>query len=102
MQERPKLIRYTRADVAFMQNLTSRFQENPGESQWTAVKTILKSLRNTKEAEYIAASEAAMEAVWMRKFIDQLGVVPNNKEPMMMLYDNTSAIIIANKLNITK
>ncbi|GJU85589.1 hypothetical protein Tco_1293135 [Tanacetum coccineum] len=56
-------VRYTRAYVAFMQNLTSRFQENPGESQWTDVKTILKSLRNTKEAEYIAASEAAMEAV---------------------------------------
>nr|GEY81530.1 putative retrotransposon protein [Tanacetum cinerariifolium] len=28
------------------------------------------------EAEYIAASEATMEAVWIRKFISGLGIVP--------------------------
>ncbi|GKB88777.1 putative retrotransposon protein [Tanacetum coccineum] len=119
-------------------------KQNPGEIHWTAVKTTLKYLRNTKdmvlvygakpetelkvscyadasfqtdkddtksqtgyvfvlnsgavdwksakqsttamssiEAEYIAAAEASMEAVWMRKFIDGLGgVVPSNKRPM--------------------
>ncbi|GJS90471.1 hypothetical protein Tco_0773107 [Tanacetum coccineum] len=32
---------------------------------------------------YIAAAEASMEAVWMRKFIDGLGgIVPSNKRPM--------------------
>ncbi|GJU27302.1 retrotransposon protein, putative, ty1-copia subclass [Tanacetum coccineum] len=128
-------VRCTRPDVAFAQNITSRFQQNPGEPHWTAVKTILKYLRNTKdmflvyggnpeaelrvecycdagfetdrddtksqtgyvfilnggavdwksskqsttamsatEAEYIAASEAAMEAVWIRKFISGLGI----------------------------
>ncbi|GJZ15432.1 retrotransposon protein, putative, ty1-copia subclass [Tanacetum coccineum] len=121
-------VRCTRPDVAFAQNMTSRFQQNPGELHWTAVKNILKYLRNTKdmflvyggnpstelrvecycdagfetdrddtksqtgyvfvlnggavdwksskqsttamsatESEYIAASEAAMEAVWIRK-----------------------------------
>ncbi|GJY47843.1 retrotransposon protein, putative, ty1-copia subclass [Tanacetum coccineum] len=128
-------VRCTRPDVAFAQNMTSRFQQNPGELHWTAVKNILKYLRNTKdmflvyggnpstelrvecycdarfeididdtksktgyvfvlnggavdwksskqstiamsatESEYIVTSEAAMEAVWIRKFILGLGV----------------------------
>ncbi|GJZ79579.1 retrotransposon protein, putative, ty1-copia subclass [Tanacetum coccineum] len=129
-------VRCTRPDVAFAQNITSRFQQNSGELHWTAVKNILKYLRNTEdmflvyggnpstelrvdcycdagfetdrydtksqtgyvfvlnggavdwksskqstiamsatESEYIAASEAAMEAVWIRKFISRLGIV---------------------------
>ncbi|GJV50511.1 zinc finger, CCHC-type containing protein [Tanacetum coccineum] len=42
-------VRCTRPDVAFAQNITSRFQQNPGELHWTAVKNILKYLRNTKD-----------------------------------------------------
>nr|GEY38976.1 hypothetical protein [Tanacetum cinerariifolium] len=42
-------VRYTRLDVAFGQNITSRFQQNYDESHWTAVKNILKYLRNTKD-----------------------------------------------------
>nr|GEW19403.1 reverse transcriptase domain-containing protein [Tanacetum cinerariifolium] len=39
------------------------------------------------EAEYIAAAEASMAVVWMRKFIDGLGdVVPSNKRPILNLY----------------
>ncbi|GJR16801.1 hypothetical protein Tco_0965328 [Tanacetum coccineum] len=34
-------VRCTRPDVAFAQNITSRFQQNPGECHWTAVKNIL-------------------------------------------------------------
>ncbi|GJT73383.1 hypothetical protein Tco_1032669 [Tanacetum coccineum] len=41
-------VRCTRPEVAFAQNITSRFQQNPGELHWTAVKNILKYLRNTK------------------------------------------------------
>nr|GFD31827.1 putative zinc finger, CCHC-type [Tanacetum cinerariifolium] len=29
--------------------MTSHFQQNPGEEHWTAVKNILKYLRNTKD-----------------------------------------------------
>ncbi|GJS88829.1 retrotransposon protein, putative, ty1-copia subclass [Tanacetum coccineum] len=43
------VVRCTRPDVAFAQNLCSHFQQNPGEIHWTAVKTILKYLRNTKD-----------------------------------------------------
>nr|GEY70439.1 hypothetical protein [Tanacetum cinerariifolium] len=41
-------VRCTRPDVAFAQNMTSRFQQNSGEEHWIAVKNILKHLRNTK------------------------------------------------------
>ncbi|GKC20309.1 hypothetical protein Tco_1022459 [Tanacetum coccineum] len=36
------VVRCTRPDVAFAQNITSRFQQNPGECHWTTVKNILK------------------------------------------------------------
>nr|GEZ43595.1 hypothetical protein [Tanacetum cinerariifolium]GFA66548.1 hypothetical protein [Tanacetum cinerariifolium] len=88
------------------------FSKNPDEIHWTAVKNILKYLRNTKisttamsftEAEYIDVVEASMEAIWMRKFIDGLGnVVPSNKKPMGMPGDNEHAIVIANDLKILK
>ncbi|GKE97666.1 hypothetical protein Tco_0021017, partial [Tanacetum coccineum] len=43
------VVRCTRPDVAFAQNITSRFQQNPGKCHWSAVKNILKYLRNTKD-----------------------------------------------------
>ncbi|GJR79122.1 hypothetical protein Tco_0149907 [Tanacetum coccineum] len=39
----------TSLDAVEKQNITSRFQQNPGELHWTAVKNILKYLRNTKD-----------------------------------------------------
>nr|GEZ67019.1 hypothetical protein [Tanacetum cinerariifolium] len=42
-------VRCTRLDVAFAHNVTSRFQQNPGDLNWTTVKNILKYLRNTKD-----------------------------------------------------
>ncbi|GJR70406.1 retrotransposon protein, putative, ty1-copia subclass [Tanacetum coccineum] len=47
------VVRCTRPDVAFAQNITSRFQQNPEEPHWTAMKTILKYLRNTKDMFFI-------------------------------------------------
>ena len=48
--------------------------------------------RSTTEAEYIAASEAAEEAVWMKEFISELGVVPSALDPMVIYCDNNGAI----------
>ncbi|GKF05497.1 retrotransposon protein, putative, ty1-copia subclass, partial [Tanacetum coccineum] len=42
-------VRCTRPYVAFAQNITSLFQQNPGEPHWTVMKTILTHLRNTKD-----------------------------------------------------
>ncbi|KAL0408383.1 UNVERIFIED_CONTAM: Retrovirus-related Pol polyprotein from transposon TNT 1-94 [Sesamum radiatum] len=136
-------VQCTRPDVAFALSVTSRYQACAGEAHWTAVKTILKYLRKTKdtflvygggelilegysnasfqsdeddaksqsgfvfklnggvvawrsskqdttadsttEAEYIAASEAAKEAVWMKNYIQELGVVPSIAEPVVYL-----------------
>ncbi|VFQ66990.1 unnamed protein product [Cuscuta campestris] len=141
----------TRPDVSFALSVTSRYQGSPGEAHWTAVKNILKYLRNTKdaflvyggeeelkvvgytdasfqtdrddsksqagylfclnggafswksfkedttadsttEAEYIVAAEAAKEAVWIKKFITELGVVPSINDPISLFCDNTGAI----------
>ncbi|GJX74245.1 retrotransposon protein, putative, ty1-copia subclass [Tanacetum coccineum] len=58
---------------------------------------------SSTEAEYIAAVEASMEAVWMRKFIDGLGgIMPSNKRPMEMLCNNEPAIEIADDPGILK
>ncbi|GKE68277.1 hypothetical protein Tco_1526349 [Tanacetum coccineum] len=35
--------------MLFAQNIKSRFQQNPSKLHWTAVKNILKYLRNTKD-----------------------------------------------------
>ncbi|GKE25403.1 hypothetical protein Tco_1436915 [Tanacetum coccineum] len=43
------VVRCTRPGVAFAQNITSYFQQNPCEPQWTSMKNILKYLRNTKD-----------------------------------------------------
>ncbi|KAJ9553286.1 LOW QUALITY PROTEIN: hypothetical protein OSB04_017331 [Centaurea solstitialis] len=132
----------TRPDVAYSVSVTSRYQQNPGEPHWVAVKNILKYLRRTKDmflvfggsedeisvtgysdasfqtdrddfrsqsgyvftlnggaiswksskqdtiadsttkAEYIAASDAAKKAVWLRNFLSDLRVVASVSRPI--------------------
>jgi hypothetical protein len=47
------------------------------------------------EAEYIATSQAAKEAVWIRNFISELGVVPSASSPVDLYCDNSGAIVQA-------
>ncbi|KAL0281826.1 UNVERIFIED_CONTAM: Retrovirus-related Pol polyprotein from transposon TNT 1-94 [Sesamum radiatum] len=47
---------------------------------------------STMEAEYIAASKAAKEAVWMKSYIQKFGVVPSIAEPVVIFCDNNGAI----------
>ncbi|GKA51286.1 hypothetical protein Tco_0744482 [Tanacetum coccineum] len=68
-------VRCTRPDVAFAQNITSQFQQNPEVYQSSASRT------SSAEAEYIPASDASKEAMYC---------------------DNTRSITIANESGITK
>ncbi|GKC59719.1 putative retrotransposon protein [Tanacetum coccineum] len=127
MQDKLKLCKSqgasTPAEVKRMQNI-------PYALAGTAVKNILKYLWNTKDmflvyggdikrelkkstkqgilatssakGEYIAVVDASKDAVWVRKFISGLGVVPTNKVPMKMYCYNTRPITIANEPGITK
>ncbi|KAK8694302.1 hypothetical protein V6N13_071856 [Hibiscus sabdariffa] len=124
----------TRPDLSYALSMTSRYQANPGEGHWTAVKNILKYLRRTKDvflvyggeeelgikgytdasfqtdkddsrsqsgfifclnggavswksskqdtvtdsttkAEYVTASEATKETIWIKEFISELRVI---------------------------
>ncbi|KAL0457888.1 UNVERIFIED_CONTAM: Retrovirus-related Pol polyprotein from transposon TNT 1-94 [Sesamum latifolium] len=143
-------VQCTRPDAAYALSVTSRYQACAGKAHWSAVKSILKYLRRTKdmfliygggelilegysdasfqsddddaksqsgfvfklnggavawksskqdttadsttEAEYIAASEAAKEAVWIKNYIQKLGVVPSIAEPVVIFCDNNGAI----------
>ena len=38
----------TRPDICYSVGVVSRFQSNPGQQHWTAVKSILKYLRRTR------------------------------------------------------
>lgn len=140
----------TRPDICFAVGMISRYQSNPGQEHWSAVKAILKYLRRTKEymlvykgsdllplgytdsdfqsdrdqrkstsgyvftvgggavswrsvkqkciadstmeAEYVAASEAAKEAVWLRNFLLDLEVVPKLPKSITLYCDNTGAV----------
>ena len=47
---------------------------------------------STTEAEYIVASDAAKEAVWIKNFVFRLGVVPSITNPVDVYCDNNGAI----------
>jgi hypothetical protein len=47
---------------------------------------------STTEAEYIAASKAAKEVVWIKKVVSELGVVPSCSSPIDLYCDNNGAI----------
>ena len=64
---------------------------NGGAVSWTSSKqdTVVDS---TTEAEYIAACEAAKEGVWIRKFLEDVGVFPGWSKPLDLYCDNSGAI----------
>ncbi|KAK9036819.1 hypothetical protein V6N11_021746 [Hibiscus sabdariffa] len=91
----------TQPDLSYALSMTSRYQANPGEGfvfclnggvvSWKSSKqdTVANS---TTESEYIAASEAAKEAVWIKKFITGLGVIPSISDVVDLYCDNNGAI----------
>ena len=140
----------TRPDVCYAVGIVSRYQSDPGEEHWIAVKHILKNLSRTRdymlvyssgsletigyidsdfqgdidsrnptyvyvftlnggaicwrsvkqtcvadsttEVEYVAASEAAKEVVWLKKFLLDLQVIPSADRPITLYCDNSGAV----------
>ncbi|KAL0394485.1 UNVERIFIED_CONTAM: Retrovirus-related Pol polyprotein from transposon TNT 1-94 [Sesamum latifolium] len=67
------------------------FKLNGGVVAWKSFKQDTTA-DSTTEAEYIAASEAVKEAVWMKNYFQELGVVPSIAEPVVIFCDNNGAI----------
>nr|GEY42928.1 hypothetical protein [Tanacetum cinerariifolium] len=117
-------VRCTRPDVAFAQNMTSHFQQNSSEEHWTAVKYILKYLRNTKDmflvyrgnmerelrvscytdAGYLTDADN-LKSQTGYVFVLNGGAVDwksTKQKPISMYCDNTGAIAIAKDDGVTK
>ncbi|KAL4562257.1 hypothetical protein LXL04_034455 [Taraxacum kok-saghyz] len=43
---------------------------------------------------YLFSHEASKEETWIRNFSDDLGVVPSNKDPIEIFYDNECAVAL--------
>ena len=65
-----------------------------GAISWGSVKQscIVKSIM---EAEYVAACEAAKEAVWLKKFLFDLGVVKIEQVPITLFYKNSGVVALS-------
>ncbi|KAJ9565696.1 hypothetical protein OSB04_001662 [Centaurea solstitialis] len=106
----------TRPDVSCALSMTSRYQANPGNDHWTAVKNILKYLRRTKEMflVYGGAEELSSGFVFLLNGgavswrsskqstvadstteAEYIGVVPSIQDPIEIFCDNEGAVILA-------
>jgi hypothetical protein len=64
---------------------------NGGAVSWKISKKDIVADSMT-EAEYIDASKAAKEVVWIKNFVSELGVVPSVSSPMDLYCNNSGAI----------
>ena len=64
---------------------------NGGATCWKSFKqhTVVDS---TYEIKYIVVSIVAKEAMWLWKFINELGVAPSLDGPILLYYDSTGVI----------
>ena len=62
-----------------------------GAISWQSVKQ-LSIADSTMKVEYIAASEAPKEAVWLKNFLMDLEVVPFERSAITLYCDNSGAI----------
>ena len=53
---------------------------------------------STWEVKYITASDAVKEAVWLRKFINEIEVAPSLDGPILLYCDSIGAIAQAKEL----
>jgi transposase InsO family protein len=95
-EERHDLIGYTDADGATHEHRHAisgyAFLVDGGAISWQSRKQELVTL-STAEAEYVAATHAAKEAIWLRRLIFELFSIPPS--PTTLFCDNQAAIKLA-------
>ena len=62
---------------------------------WRSVKQSC-IVDSTTEAEYVATCEAAKEAVWLKRFLSNLGVVRMEQVHITLFCDNSGAVTQSN------
>jgi transposase InsO family protein len=94
--ERHELVGYTDADGASQEHRRAisgyAFIIDGGAVSWSSKKQELVTL-STAEAEYVAATHAAKECIWLRRLTGD--ILPPTAEPMTLHCDNQAAIKLA-------
>ncbi|GJW38057.1 retrotransposon protein, putative, ty1-copia subclass [Tanacetum coccineum] len=75
-----QLCLYIDAEEPRVRDLGYVFVLNGGAVDWKSTKQSISATTSSTNAEYIAAFDASKEAVWIRKFISGLNVVPTIEE----------------------
>ena len=68
-----------------------KFLLNNGVITWRSKKQTCIAL-STMEAEFVACSTATQEAMWLRRFLQSLGIVKGSSEPTIVYSNNKAAI----------
>ena len=94
-------IGYTNSDFMSDKDLRKSTTEHVftlrgGVVSWRSIKQKC-IVDSTIEAEYLAACEAAKEAVWLKKFLMELGMVPASLSPITLYCDNSGAVAQSKK-----
>ncbi|GJT90879.1 retrotransposon protein, putative, ty1-copia subclass [Tanacetum coccineum] len=85
-------------DMSYALSMTSKFQSDPKEEHWTVVKAILTYLRRIKDTCLLYGGledDLSVKAYWMKKFKEELKVVPS-KENHVKVYCDNSTISLQN------
>ena len=79
-------------DLDFRKSISGYvFTLGGGAISWRSVKQSY-TVDSTKEVEYVVACETAKEAVWLKKFLSDLGVVRMKQVPITLFCDNSGVV----------
>nr|GEX59402.1 hypothetical protein [Tanacetum cinerariifolium] len=91
---------YLNEDIYMVQPEGFVDPNHPRKTEKAPTKVLLQCLLH--KLNNIATSEAAMEAVWIRKFILGLGIVPTISEPIKMFCDNSAVLHFAKESGVQR
>ena len=79
------------SDLDFRKSTSSYvFTLGGGAISWSVKQSCIAD--STMEVEYVAASEVAKEAIWLKKFLSDLGVMRMEQVPITLFCDNSGAV----------